>query len=169
MANRGRFRSYTLARGTLLELTFCLMQQNWREFGDYPLLGDAWGAEASVKTVIRAPFGLYQQPLADFEAMVAILEGRDGGLRARLGLNRGVWVTERGRPNLGEEVTMMHEEIDELGVFRRMTFRTPGGPTTYVQVCAFPVPWPGGTRRGSVTVMAASATTPSWASHTSRH
>ncbi len=49
-----RFLAYARSRGTYIGLTYCLMRQNWHEFGDYLLYGDEHDVEVVVNTVSRA-------------------------------------------------------------------------------------------------------------------
>lgn len=96
-ANWKRFRDYTTARGTDLEISFCLMQENWSEFGDMLAFGDTWGARVNLNTVIHPDHGLYQLPLDEFDVVLASLERRDRKLRRKLALNRDVWIGELAR------------------------------------------------------------------------
>ncbi len=127
ITNLGRFREYTRSRGTDLELTYCLMQANWREFGDYLLFGDAWGCRVSVNTVIREPFSLYQLPLPEFEALVATLERRGRRLRRKLSLNRDVWDTELDRLRHWRDQTRAEVRAREVPatIRRRATYFQP--------------------------------------------
>jgi sulfatase maturation enzyme AslB (radical SAM superfamily) len=42
MENARRFREYARARKTSFSVTYCLMRQNWHEFGEFCLLADSW-------------------------------------------------------------------------------------------------------------------------------
>ncbi|MCB1016892.1 MAG: radical SAM protein [Acidimicrobiales bacterium] len=97
MDNLARYRAYTLERGTTLDLTFCLMQPNWHEFGAYLRFADELGSRVFVNTVIHPRFGLYHLPLDEFDAVLAGLEAEDEGWRSDLGRNRDVWVAELDR------------------------------------------------------------------------
>lgn len=110
MANLARYRAYTEARGTTLDLTFCLMQQNWHEFGDYLQLADDWGCRVFINTVIHPRFGLYHLPLDQFDEVVARLEQEDARRRATLTRNREVWSNELDR--LRSWSRRAHEEQD---------------------------------------------------------
>jgi MoaA/NifB/PqqE/SkfB family radical SAM enzyme len=97
MANLDRYRAYTQARGTTLDLTFCFMRQNWHEFGDYLQFADDLGCRVWVNTVAHPSFSPYGLDRERFDAMLATLDGEDERRRAELGLNRQVWVDELER------------------------------------------------------------------------
>ena len=97
MENLGRYRAYTTARGTTLDLTFCFMRQNWHEFGAYLQLADEWGCRVYVNTVIHPRFSLYHLPLPEFDAVLAALEAEDATRRDRLTTNRALWISELER------------------------------------------------------------------------
>jgi MoaA/NifB/PqqE/SkfB family radical SAM enzyme len=52
MENLLRFHRYSRARGKSLKIAFCLMRQNWHEFGDVLLLGEELDCEVLVNTVV---------------------------------------------------------------------------------------------------------------------
>ncbi len=97
LENLARYRAYTIERGTTLDLTFCLMRQNWHEFGEYLRFADHWGCRVFVNTVIQPAFSVYQLPTTEFDDMLAALERQDDRLRAELDLNRELWITELDR------------------------------------------------------------------------
>jgi MoaA/NifB/PqqE/SkfB family radical SAM enzyme len=97
MANLARYREYTQARGTTLDLTFCLMRQNWHEFGAYLRFADEWGCQVWVNTVVHPSFSPYGLDPASFDEMLATLEAEDERRRAELGRNRQVWIDELER------------------------------------------------------------------------
>lgn len=97
MANLAHFRDYTRNEGSSLSLTFCLMQQNWHEFGDYLRFADEWGCRVYVNTVMNPAFSLHHLPPDDFAAVVRAFEAQDDDLRAQLTLNHDLWVSELER------------------------------------------------------------------------
>lgn len=114
MENLARYRAYTTARGTTLDLTFCFMAQNWHEFGAYLRFADQWGCRVYVNTVIHPRFGLYHLPLDEFDAMVASLEAEDAHRRDELTLNRDLWISELDRLRAWSE--QAHREQHETAV-----------------------------------------------------
>lgn len=95
MANLRWFRDYTQSRGTTLDLTYCLMRENWREFGDYLALGDDFDCDVKVNTVTQpAHMSLMTLPRERLAEVVDDLERRDAAFRSRLARNRNVWVTQ---------------------------------------------------------------------------
>ena len=97
MENLARYRAYTSERGTSLDLTFCLMRQNWHEFGAYLQFADEWGCRVFVNTVIHPRHSLYHLPLAEFDEVLAALEAEDATRRAHLTTNHDLWVSELAR------------------------------------------------------------------------
>jgi len=98
MRNVARFRDYTRERGTSFSLTFCLMRQNWHEFGDYCLMADEWDCAVGVNTVLQPPeFGVYTLPPAELRKIVAAMERQAGALGTKLRRNRAVWFGELER------------------------------------------------------------------------
>ncbi|MCA8941310.1 MAG: SPASM domain-containing protein, partial [Planctomycetes bacterium] len=77
-SNVERFLDYTRRRGTGLSLTYCLMRQNWHEFGDYLKYAEDLGVTVFVNTVIHPPeCSLYTLPVAELEGIVAELDARN--------------------------------------------------------------------------------------------
>ena len=98
MANARRFRDYTRARKTAFSLTYCLMRQNWREFGEFCAMGDEWDCNVGVNTVRHPPeFGIYTLPAAELRGVLAAMEAEAPGLDTRLARNRRVWFGELER------------------------------------------------------------------------
>ncbi len=123
MENLARYRAYTTARGTSLDLTFCFMRQNWHEFGDYLRLGDEWGCRVYVNTVIHPKFGLYHLPLDEFDAVVERLEAQDPVLRDQLTLNRDLWISELDRLRAWSERARLEQETAVDAPYRSITPR----------------------------------------------
>lgn len=109
MANARRFRDYAQNRKTSFSLTFCLMRQNWHEFGQYCLLADSWDCAVGINTVINPPqFGIYTLPLEDLRKILDSLEQQAIELESSLKKNRAVWFGEldRIRARCRSEVTL---------------------------------------------------------------
>ncbi|MFO0944799.1 MAG: radical SAM protein [Planctomycetota bacterium] len=92
MANFRRFHQYARRRGTGIGLTYCLMRQNWREFGDFLLFADEWDCAVEVNTV-RGPVhvSLYTLAPAELAGIVATMEKQDREIGSRLQRNRTLW------------------------------------------------------------------------------
>lgn len=89
------FRDYARERNTSFSLTYCLMRQNWHEFGAYCAFADQLDCPVWINTVLHPPeFGLYTLPKADLRAVVRGMEREAPSLENRLGRNKGVWFAE---------------------------------------------------------------------------
>lgn len=98
MDNCRRFRSHCETAKRSFSLTFCLMRQNWREFGDVCLLADDWNCSLWINTVLQPPeFGVYTLPRNELAEIVSALERQDGELQSKLKKNRNVWTGELER------------------------------------------------------------------------
>jgi len=98
MRNVVRFRAYARERKTSFSLTFCLMRQNWQEFGEYCMMADEWDCPVGVNTVLQPPeFGVYTLPAEDLRKIVAAMEQQAASLSTQLSRNRGVWFGELER------------------------------------------------------------------------
>jgi MoaA/NifB/PqqE/SkfB family radical SAM enzyme len=98
MRNVARFRDYTRERGTSFSLTFCLMRQNWHEFGEYCLMADEWDCAVGVNTVLQPPeFGLFTLPAEELRQVVAAMERQAVSLGGQLRRNKTVWFGELER------------------------------------------------------------------------
>lgn len=98
LANFKRFHAYAKSRGTTVSLTFCLMRQNYHEFGDYCLFADEWGCNVFVNTVIQPPeYGLYTLPVEELRPIVAVMSKQAETILPRLGRNRRVFEGELRR------------------------------------------------------------------------
>jgi len=92
IANLHRFRDYTRRRKTYLGLSYCLMRQNWHEFGEFLLFADRLGSEVFVNTVIDpSDCSLYTLPPKELSDIADNLEAQSSMLRNRLSLNRHIW------------------------------------------------------------------------------
>ncbi|HXA80773.1 MAG TPA: radical SAM protein [Opitutaceae bacterium] len=98
MANARRFRDYARARKTTFTLTYCLMRQNWHEFGDYCLLADSWDCPVALNTVVQPPeFGIYTLPAVELRKILTAMEAQAPRLESALKKNRATWFGELGR------------------------------------------------------------------------
>lgn len=92
MENIKRFRAYTRSRGTYLVLSYCLMRQNWHEFGEFLLLAESFGCEVFVNTVIDPDqCSLYTLPPEELAAIADRMEQQAPALRGKLAINQRVW------------------------------------------------------------------------------
>ncbi len=89
------FREYARARKTSFSLTFCLMRQNWHEFGDYCAFADELDCSVGINTVLNPPqFGLYTLDPVGLSEVVRGMERQAPRLEGRLGRNKTVWFSE---------------------------------------------------------------------------
>ena len=73
-------------------LSYCLMRQNWHEFGDFLLLAEALGCEVFVNTVIDPSHcSLYTLPPEELAGIAEEMEKQSSSLQGRLHLNQQVW------------------------------------------------------------------------------
>ncbi|MGH9763647.1 MAG: radical SAM protein [Blastocatellia bacterium] len=95
MQNLTRFRDYTAVRKTSFGLTYCLMRQNWPEFGEFCLFADDLGCPVFVNSVRRPPeMSLYTLPLAEITKIVEVMEEQGDALLPRLKQSRQVWESQ---------------------------------------------------------------------------
>jgi MoaA/NifB/PqqE/SkfB family radical SAM enzyme len=95
MDNARRFREYAKAKRTSFALTYCLMRQNWREFGEFCAMADEWDCNVAVNTVRHPPeFGIYTLPAAELRGVFEGMEAEAATLAARLTRNKRVWFGE---------------------------------------------------------------------------
>jgi MoaA/NifB/PqqE/SkfB family radical SAM enzyme len=93
-----RFRDYARTRKTSFSLTFCLMRQNWQEFGDFCLLADSWDCPMWINTVVQPPeFGIYSLPVEELRKILAAMEAQAPRMESSLKRNRGMWLGELER------------------------------------------------------------------------
>lgn len=96
--NVERFLAYARRRGTQVHLTYCMMRQNWQEFGDYLLYADERGCSVYVNTVDSPPdFSLYTLTAEELADVVHAMERQERTILPRLGPNRKVWLDELDR------------------------------------------------------------------------
>ena len=96
--NVDRYQEAVAASGGTVSFHFCLMRQNWHEFGTFLLESDRRGAHTLIMTVTGpAGFSLWDLPEADLRDVLASLEREEETLAPRLGLNRPVWDAELDR------------------------------------------------------------------------
>lgn len=92
IANLRRFHTYTQGRGTSFHIAFCLMRQNWHEFGDVLLMGEDLDCDVLVNTVIDPSYcSLFTLPPHELRAVLQQMEKQGGSIAGRLGRNRGSW------------------------------------------------------------------------------
>lgn len=115
LENVERFLAYSRTRpGAAMSLTYCLMRQNWHEFGDYLKFGEQRGLRVFINTVLDpANCSLYTLPAEELKTIAQKMEEMDRrhGYSA-LQLNGGVWTsaisalhknaTERQRESIAE-------------------------------------------------------------------
>lgn len=96
-ANVDRFRDVVAEYGGQVSINFCLMPQNWHEFGDLLLWADSLDVRVDVIPVtFPTRFDILRLPVEELRSVVEALESQDDELRPRLGRNRSVWVSRVG-------------------------------------------------------------------------
>jgi len=119
--NARRFRAYSRQKQTPFTLTYCLMKQNWHEFGDYCLMADEWKCDVYVNAVIDPPgFGIYTLPTEELRKILAAMEKQAPFLESHLRRNKAAWfgelerIREQCRSESGRaEVAKLLEHADE--------------------------------------------------------
>jgi tetratricopeptide (TPR) repeat protein len=93
MANVRKFLDYSRRKGTYFSLTYCLMRQNWHEFGDYLRLADGLGVPVFINTVIDpVDCSLYTLAPDDLTKVADRMEQLDAREHySRLPKNGDVW------------------------------------------------------------------------------
>ena len=95
VSNVKHFRKYATERNTSFSLTFCLMRQNWEEFGDYCAFADDLDCSVWINTVLNPPqFGLYTLDPVGLREVVRGMERQAPRLDKQLGRNKRVWFAE---------------------------------------------------------------------------
>jgi radical SAM protein with 4Fe4S-binding SPASM domain len=100
MANTARFHDYTRRRGTRMSLMFCLMRQNWREFGAYLRLADGMDVDVDLNVVVDpVDCSLHTLAASELAEVVTALE-REGERERFAELPRNGWVWRRSLEDL---------------------------------------------------------------------
>lgn len=98
LQNFKRFHAYARRRGTYIGLTYCLMPQNWQEFGDFLQFADEWDCEVIVNTVLFPPeCSVYHLDRERLSEIVHGLEAQSPQLESGLQRNRQRWLDEVAR------------------------------------------------------------------------
>jgi sulfatase maturation enzyme AslB (radical SAM superfamily) len=98
MENARRFREYARARKTSFSVTYCLMRQNWHEFGEFCLLADSWDCPVGINTVVQPPeFGIYSLPQGELRKILVAMELQANEYDTSLKRNRSLWFGELER------------------------------------------------------------------------
>ena len=98
MENARRFRDYAREKKTSFSVTYCLMRQNWHEFGDFCLMADAWDCPVGLNTVVQPPeFGIYSLPAEGLRKVLDGMEAQAPRLETSLKRNRALWFGELER------------------------------------------------------------------------
>lgn len=96
--NAKRFRAYARKKKSPFMLGFCLMRQNWHEFGSFCLMADEWDCLAYVNTVSQPPqFGVYNMATDELRKVLASMEQEAPLLERNLRRNKAVWLGELNR------------------------------------------------------------------------
>jgi radical SAM protein with 4Fe4S-binding SPASM domain len=125
--NVERFLDYTRKRGTYMSLTYCLMRQNWHEFGEYLRYGEKLGVDVFINTVIDpADCSLYTLPPAELAAIVQKMEALDAehGF-AELARNGAQWTSalDALRKNANERQKAGIDSVKEANQKRSLIAR----------------------------------------------
>lgn len=98
MSNLEQFLAYRERTGASISLTFCLMVENWQEFGEYLQFAEARGCRVFVNTVRQPPrHSLYHLPLETLRGVVDDLERARDEVAVNLDLNRDAWTEQIDR------------------------------------------------------------------------
>lgn len=90
--NVDRYLAVTGEYGGVVTINFCLMPQNWHEFGELLLRADALDIQVDVIPVtFPLRFDILRMPLDDLRTAVESLEAQGREIEDRLGRNRPVW------------------------------------------------------------------------------
>jgi MoaA/NifB/PqqE/SkfB family radical SAM enzyme len=97
-ANVDRYQEAVEHNGGTVSFHFCLMRQNWHEFGAFLLEADRRDVSTIVMTVTGpAGFSLWDLPERELRQVLESLEREDREIAGQLGRNRGVWDAELDR------------------------------------------------------------------------
>lgn len=93
LGNLERFAAHARARGTRLDLSFCVLRHNWRELAGLLRLADELGVEGHPQLVLDPAHGLQRLPTAELGEVLDHLHGQTAALDVDLGLevNRSAW------------------------------------------------------------------------------
>jgi molybdenum cofactor biosynthesis enzyme MoaA len=92
MQNIDRFHNHSKRRGFHLAFNFCLMRQNWHEFGDLLLFAEELGRNVFVNTVVSPEScDIQTLPREELKDIVAQLHRQGQQLKGRLRINQSVW------------------------------------------------------------------------------
>ena len=98
MSNVERFLAYRGQTGASVSLTYCLMTENWHEFGRFLEFAEERGCQVYVNTVRQPPqFSLYRLPTTELRDIVEHLEDESARVAARLERNRAAWTEQLER------------------------------------------------------------------------
>ncbi len=88
----------TIQQYSKVELSFCIMPQNYHEFADFLVLAERLGCGATANTVYQPPeYSVSGLPRAQLAKIVAMWESRDAEMRQVLDRHLGLWNLELGR------------------------------------------------------------------------
>jgi MoaA/NifB/PqqE/SkfB family radical SAM enzyme len=134
MANLDRFVAYGRSIDNPVSLTFCLMVQNWHEFGDYLRLAEGLGCQVYVNTVRHPPANsLYRLPVEELRTVVGRLEASRDEVAAGLERNRDAWLEQLDR--LASHLESLERDGDPL---RHLGDRLPTDPHRVAALLAEP-------------------------------
>lgn len=93
--NTRRFRDYSRRKQTYMSLTYCLMRQNWHEFGDYLGFAEDLDLDVFINTVITpANCSLYTLPPGELLQIADRMQAMDhGGRYSGLRRNGKLWTS----------------------------------------------------------------------------
>jgi MoaA/NifB/PqqE/SkfB family radical SAM enzyme len=107
MATIDRLLSHRDRTGASVSLTYCLMVENWSEFGDFLRFAEDRGCRVYVNTVRQPPrHSLYRLPTAELARIVRELQEEGRRLAGALELNRTAW---------DEQLERLQHELDDRG------------------------------------------------------
>lgn len=91
LASFERFVAYTERVGTRMDLSFCVLRQNWSELADLVELADRHGIDAHAQQVLEREHALHRLPSDELAEVVRSLERRGEDLHLERESNRQVW------------------------------------------------------------------------------
>lgn len=91
LANLERFSAHARARGTRMDLSFCVLRHNWRELGDLLELADRLGVEGHPQLVLDPEHGLQRLPTDALGEALDHLVAQTDRLALDLEVNRTAW------------------------------------------------------------------------------